>query len=34
MKLLICLEFWKNYFIKEKAMIVLEKGAEILSDEG
>lgn len=33
MKLFICLEFWNKYFIKEKAMTVLEKAAEILSDE-
>lgn len=33
LKLFICLEFWNKYFFKEKAMTVLEKGAEILSDE-
>lgn len=32
MKLFICLEFWNKYFIKEKAMAVLEKDTEVLSD--
>lgn len=33
MKLFVCLEFWNKYFIKEKAMTVLEKTAEILRDD-
>lgn len=32
MKLFI-FEFWNKYFLKEKAMTLLEKGVEILSDE-
>lgn len=32
MKLFICLEFWNKYFIKEKAMAVLEQDTEVLSD--